>query len=179
MKSLVFDTETTGLIENVSVRLERQPEVIEFYGAVISDDGTVERELDTLIRPMTNSISPEIKKITGISPEMVENEKPFAYYASEIKELIESVDEVIAHNLTFDMDMINIEFQRLNNQVVKWPLLWTCTIEQSIHYQGKRLNLGALHEHLFGEKFVGAHRAKIDVEALIRCVVEMRRRRDL
>jgi hypothetical protein len=54
-----------------------------------------------------------------------------------------------------------------------------CTIEQSVHYTGYRMNLGDLHQHLLGEKFSGAHRAREDVEALLRVCVEMRLRGDL
>jgi hypothetical protein len=73
--------------------------------------------------------------------------------------------------------MIDLEAKRLN-RVIKWPPL-VCTVEQSIHYKGHRMNLGDLHEHLLGVRFSGAHRAKEDVDALVRCCVEMRKRGDL
>jgi hypothetical protein len=39
-----------------------------------------------------------------------------------------------------------------------------------------RLTLSNLHEHLFGEKFKDAHRARSDVMALVRVARELRRR---
>jgi hypothetical protein len=33
--------------------------------------------------------------------------------------------------------------------------------------------MSALHQHLFGEPFEGAHRAKQDTLALLRCCVEL------
>jgi DNA polymerase III epsilon subunit-like protein len=84
---------------------------------------------------------------------------------------------VIAHNLSYDRDMLNIEFQRLGH-FIAWPP-GLCTVEQSVHYKGYRLNLTGLHEYLFGQPFAGAHRARPDVEALTRCCVEMFKRRDL
>jgi hypothetical protein len=58
---------------------------------------------------------------------------------------------------------------------VKWPRR-ICTVEQTQHIKGFRLNLSGLHEFLFGEKFSGAHRAKVDVAALVRCSSEMFKR---
>ena len=35
MKAFIFDTETTGLVKNRTIKLDDQPEVIEFYGALV------------------------------------------------------------------------------------------------------------------------------------------------
>ena len=40
----------------------------------------------------------------------------------------------------------------------------------------RRLNLNKLHELLFGKEFTGAHRAKTDVHALVRCYHELMNR---
>jgi DNA polymerase III epsilon subunit-like protein len=88
--------------------------------------------------------------------------------------LIEAAPLVIAHNASFDVEMVDIEAARCGAKIV-WPRC-LCTVEQSSYVIGHRLTLGALHEHLLGEKFEGAHRAKVDVAALIRCVAEMVKR---
>ena len=178
MRTLLLDCETTGLIENRTVRASLLPEVIELY-ACIADTSSMEvkEEINELIKPKKLPLEPVITKITGITNRMLEDKLPFETYAESFREMVERADRVIAHNCSFDAEVLEIEFQRLG-LTIKWPEL-VCTVEMSLHYKGYRLSLSALHEHLFGEKFEGAHRAKADVMALLRCASEMDRRGDL
>jgi hypothetical protein len=73
------------------------------------------------------------------------------------------------------MEMVDIEFERLGRKA-PWPPRKVCTVEATVHLLGYRLSLQNLHKHLFGENFDEAHRAKVDVEALVRCCVELRKR---
>ena len=177
MRTLIADTETTGIHPNRTLRLERMPEIIEFYGHIVDlDRGVCSEEINQLIKPKTavDEGSKAHKKVQ-ITNAMLEQEKGFAFYAAEIKALIESADMFITHNISFDTEIIEIEYQRLA-QVIYWPRR-LCTVEQTVHLKGYRLSLSNLHEYLFGEKFEGAHRAKVDVEALTRCCIELRRRK--
>ncbi len=189
----IFDTETTGLIDNRSLPLDKQPQVIEFYGVKVDLDKIIKSkskkpvkpiaELEFLTKPsvLLKDVKTGGKKtitdITGIDDSMLEHAPPFSRVADRIINFLEGSPVVIAQNASFDRDMIEIEAERLGRKMV-WPPL-ICTVEQSIHYKGMRLNLGDLHEHLLGYRFPGAHRARPDVEALVRCCVEMRRRGDL
>jgi len=169
--AIVFDTETTGLIENRTLRLDRQPYVTEFYGCEIDlDTGEVRREVQRLCK-VPIKLEAKITKITGIDNAMLENENPFD---PEIIDFLESGEMIVAHNLSFDKDMIEIEAQRLERKVA-WPI-GICTVEQTIGMKGHRLSLSMLHKELFGEEFAGSHRARVDVEALCRCCVELRKR---
>ena len=171
MKCLIFDTETTGLIPNGLLSLDKQPEVIEFYGCRVDlMTGAVDEELDILIKPRLK-ISDEITKITGIDNDMVASSLPFVAHADAISNLIHGSDMVIAHNLSYDKEMIDIEFRRLG-KTITWPE-GRCTVEQTVHFKGHRLTLSDLHQFLFEKPFKGAHRAKVDVEALTRCCVEL------
>jgi len=173
--AICFDSETTGLIENRSRALSRQPEVIEFYGCLVDlSTGKIAEELDLLIRPKGLPLEERITQITGLRDEDLADAPSFGEVAERIKKLFAKAPVAIAHNATFDRDMIEIEFERLGIEI-QFPRL-LCTVEQSIHVRGHRLTLSALHEHLFDEAFVGAHRAREDVAALLRCAVEMRRR---
>lgn len=178
MRALVIDTETSDLISNRSIKLDLQPNVIEWYSALVNlQTGETESELNFLIKP-PKPISDEITKITGITNEMLDGKSDFNHFALVIKEAIETAPLVIAHNASFDREMIDIEFERLG-QTLAWPKL-LCSVEATIHLTGYRLTLGALHQHLFNnEPFVGAHRAKQDVQALIRCVVELHKRGEI
>lgn len=172
---LIFDTETTGLVDNLSTRSEKQPEIIEFCGMTINPQtGTMIDEFNSLIRP-TIPITEEITKLNNINNEMVRNAPTFKFLAPDIRDLIERSDCIVAHHAAFDRDMINLEFAKLGQTKIAWPLI-ICTIEATIHIKGFRLSLSALHEHLFGVAFDGAHRAKADVEALARIVVELRKK---
>lgn len=174
--AVIFDTETTGLIKNRQMPLDKQPEVIEFYGELIDlDTGKVHDQFEALIKPKVLPISDEIKRITGIDTDMVKSELPFHHYVYDIDKLLRQGDCVIAHNFNFDKDMLEIEYERANKSI-KWPEIQLCTVQQTMSLKKYRLNLSALHQELFGEPFAGAHRAKADVQALTRCCVELRKR---
>jgi len=176
VKVVCFDTETTGLVENRTRALERQPEIIEFYGCVASlVTGKVSYEVDVLIKPSTMPLEEHTTKITGIKTEDLTEAPSFGEIAPQIEDLFSRAKVAIAHNATFDRDMLEIEYQRLG-RVLTLPSRLLCTVEQTNHIKGHRLSLSALHEHLFGEVFSGAHRAKEDVRALLRCAVELRKR---
>lgn len=174
MKAIVFDTETSGLVENRTRALDRQPEIVEFYACVVDlKTGKVAKELDFLAKPSVELTEDNMSK-HGITNKMLEKAKPFKFYAPKVKEFFTFTKVAIAHNATFDRDMVEIEFERLKEKI-KLPKL-LCTIEQTMAIRGHRLNLSALHEYLFGKPFKGAHRAKVDVQALVRCCVELHKR---
>lgn len=173
--AVLFDTETTGLVENRTVPLDKQPEVIEFYACAADlKTGTIKAEVEMLIKPSRLPLPPKITQITGITDEMLEDKSPFSSFAPSIKKLIAGAPLMIAHNVRFDMDMVEIEFDRLEEKIV-WPRM-LCTVEQTVHIKSHRLNMGALYQYLFNENFKGAHRAKADVAGLLRCCVELHKR---
>lgn len=177
MIALILDTETTGLIDNRLTKLDKQPHIIEFYGCLADlKTGKVMCEVEHLVKPPV-SISPEVVKITGIDDETVSKANAFEAVAPQIETLISNSPMVIAHNMSYDKDMIEIEFERLGKKI-QWPEV-LCTVEQTIHLLGYRLNLSALYEHLFRLPLKKTHRAKNDVQALLQCCVELTQRGEL
>lgn len=172
MYSFVFDSETSGLVGTSLLPIKHQPKVTEIYGCLLEDGQKVD-EIEFFANP-GEKLDPKVVSITGITDAMLANEKPFVHYAPALDKIIARADEVVAHNLSFDVAMIDVEFERCG-LVVPWPAGRICTVEATEWIKGYRLSLGALHEHLFGEKFAGAHRARVDVEALTRCFLELRR----
>lgn len=173
--ALVFDTETTGLIRNGVLPLDRQPEIVEFYGCYVDlESGKIIKELERVFKP-SRKMGDDVIKIHGITNEMVEKAPPFAAFAREIMEFIEGADVVIAHNLSYDLEIVELECCKRLGEAIAWPRK-LCTVEQTAHLKGYRLSLTVLHEMLFGEKFPSAHRARHDVIALTRCCVELRKR---
>lgn len=171
MRACVFDTETTDLIDNIGRPLARQPYVIEFFG-VTADHGSMEltESLGMLIRPPF-TITSETTRITGITPDMLKDKLAFREHAQQIKAFIESHDRVVAHNLRYDMDMIDIEFARLD-MTIDWPE-GVCTVEATEYLEGYRLSLGKLHANRFGADFDDHHRAEPDTRALGRIYLDL------
>jgi len=173
VKATVFDTETTGLILNRTVRQAMWPEVIEFSSATIDWDTLEELgDYTTLIKPSAR-ITEDTTKVTGITNDMVHTAPSFRDVSERIRWTLESSDLVIAHNASFDVEMLDMQLERLRQPGMKWPRV-ICTVEQTVGMEGRRLTLGELHERLFGAKHEGAHRADADVRALLRCVIRLK-----
>lgn len=173
-----FDTETTGLIDNHTVKLDKQPEIIEIYCCIFNDkDGKIKHELNTFIKPKV-PITDLITKITGITNAMVKDAPPYSSAGKHIIQMLNNAPVMTGHNLSFDIEMVAIEQERC-----KLPPLQTnkliCTVEQTVHLRGMRLSLSNLHQYLFNEPFEGAHRAKVDVHAQVRCYMELKKRGEI
>jgi DNA polymerase III epsilon subunit-like protein len=173
----IFDTETTDLVANSLISEKHQPHIIEFYGCLVNDMGEITDELGFLCDPGV-PVTPEITRITGIKPQDVQGQPPFSAFTNQILCLIGKAEAAVAHNLSFDMTVVDAEFNRLGQKVV-WPKTKICTVQETEWFKGYRLSLSALHEHLFDEKFEGAHRAKVDVSVLVKCFNELRERGDV
>lgn len=175
MKAILFDTETTDLMPNSVIALEHRPHIIEFYAMelTMAGDGTWHKtgELEFFCKPPV-PISEEITRITGIKPDDVRGAKRFREHADAVAAFFAGKDMAVAHNLSYDHAVVNTEFERLDRDM-EWPTEKLCTVEATEHLKGYRLSLSALHEELFGEPFTGAHRARVDVEAMGRCFMEL------
>lgn len=164
----IFDTETTGLFSSALVDEKNKPELIEFMAVKMDlNTNTIIKEYEFLCKPQ-RKISAESEKITGINEETVKDAEPFAFYVADVRDALENTDAVIAHNLSYDKEMIDTEMARCGIKI-KWPRM-ICTVEETICIRGHRLTLTDLHFELTGAKFEGAHRARHDVEALVKCV---------
>jgi DNA polymerase-3 subunit epsilon len=177
MIAAVFDTETTGLIENHVVKLDRQPEVIEFSCRLVQWEYP-EEVVDTyseLIRPVLGKLPDETKKLTHLTDEDLKDCPTFDKLAADIKVFIERAEVVVGHNLSYDMEMVDLEFERLEPKLrVEWPRLRICTVEQTMHFFGRRMKLEELYRELTKQEQRDAHRALPDVDTTIACLMKMR-----
>lgn len=177
MIMMAFDTETTGLTSNRLTRLDLQPEVIEFAGVVFNaDTAEVLEELEFMCKP-SRKVPEKITSMTGISDEDLADKPPFSQFAEKAFAFIERQPVIAAHNLSFDMEILDLEADRLGKKIA-WPR-GICTVEQSMHITGYRIKLADLHERLVGERFKDAHRAMADVMGLVRVCCALRKRGDL
>jgi DNA polymerase-3 subunit epsilon len=185
----VFDTETTGLIDNHSIKLDKQPEVIEFASAwadwesLATDAPRMIDEFSVLIKPR-NPISEEITSRTAIDNDMVRDAPHFSSIFHQIYTLVSTADIICGHNLSFDMEILDLEFERMGQKIM-WPAERICTVEQTAHIAqaakrkgtGNRISLADLYFYLTGQEHEGAHRALVDVRATLRCLGELRKRK--
>ena len=168
---IIFDTETTGLLDPEIQALDKQPEIIEFAAIKISDsDYEVIERIEFLVKPRI-PVQPHITKITSITNKQLQDCQPFAAHIPALCEFFLGERTLIAHNLDFDRRMLEVELKRAGKALqFPWPFRHLCTVEETIHLNNHRMKLKDLHRELTGDEFEGAHRAMVDTEALLRVV---------
>ncbi|PHS32852.1 MAG: DNA polymerase III subunit epsilon [Sulfurovum sp.] len=100
-KYILFDTETTGNQEHdriiqIGAMIVHSKDEIEFYDELCSTDV---------------SISIEAMEVHNITPDVIENQPPYAelIFAKKLEELNQKENYLIAHNINFDLDMVKKE----------------------------------------------------------------------
>lgn len=185
-KIFVFDTETTWFIDKKESDLEKQPRVIQFAGILWTlKNGVFEEEkrVNILINPDI-PIPYDASQIHHIYDIDVKHEKKIEDTIDTILWYINTPDVVIWHNIEYDEDMIKLELKRLGREYEYRPKQTICTMNTTIDFcklakknenaSGyKRPKLWELHKKLFDEYFIGAHDALTDVEATLRCFIEL------
>ena len=120
MKVLLFDTETTGLIDKkidlTYDNLDKFPHIVQLSYVILDvDNYEVIRLYDTIIKVNNNVfISEENSKIHGITNYISAMEGINVKSALfELLTDIEMADIVVCHNIEFDLTILNIEIMRL------------------------------------------------------------------
>lgn len=173
---IVLDTETTALTAATHAPLTMQPHIIEF-AAVRLDDTTLERGdvMHFLCKPPV-SVPKEMKKINGMTDDLLANEKPFAFYYPAVCEFFLGTRVMVAHNLAFDSDVLSSELRRMGKLIqFPWPVEHVCTVERTQDIIGKYLKLSDLYRHATGRDAAQTHRALDDVNLLVEIVQWMRK----
>ncbi len=118
-KFAVFDVETTGVSASYSDRM------VEIAVVLMSADGQIEAEYDTLLNP-NRSTGPSW--VHGISDEMVVDAPIFADIAGNLVDLFK--DRIlVGHNITFDLRFLGAEFARIDQGL---PIVPTaCTLQMA------------------------------------------------
>lgn len=150
MKTLTFDTETTGVDTS-------KDQIVEL--CLMGDDN---RSVVWRIKPKV-AISPEAQAVHGISMEDLKDCPTFIQVAETIKPYFDEADVLIGYNVGFDINMAMEAFERcampldLKGKLIVDPLkLW---------YQLEKRNLESAYEMFTGKKMEGAHAAEADVKA--------------
>ena len=212
MRILVFDTETTGLPKSKIINpeaLQLWPHIVQFsyiiYDTVLND---IVESSDSIIKMPENVIIPEesikfhgitdeISLLKGVEIDAILNE--FFYH-------LRNVDELIGHNVSFDINMVKVELLRLiysdnfqnEKKEYKYNLHFlnnfkniSCTLQDSIELcnikaltkYGKEYlkypKLVELHYKLFEMTPNNLHNSFNDILITLRCFMKMKHNMDL
>ena len=167
---IVFDLETTGLPKAEGSDLDMQPKIIEFGAIKLTEELIEVDRLEFFCNPK-HMLHPKITKITGITDDMLKDQKPFIAHLDRLNEFFLGTKRMFAHNLGFDRKILKFELERLDKVTsFPWPYEHTCTVEVGQRVWGKMRKLGDIYEELFEEKIEGSHRSMNDVEATLRII---------
>jgi len=168
MSIIFIDTETTNLLAVEAADLANQPYMVEICCVKVNIYLEKPEVFSQLIKPPIR-IPDEVIKIHHITNEDVADKKPFAAHYKDLAAFFIGATHMIGHNLQFDKKILENELKRINKLTsFPWPTTNICTVESIMKIKGHRMNLGDLHEELFGMRFEEAHRAEADTMALVR-----------
>jgi DNA polymerase III epsilon subunit-like protein len=182
---LILDTETTGKPINYNApmkEVDNWPRVIQLAWMVCNESGEEIVRHVHLIKPDGWVIPKEEFWIKhGYSTERSEQEGvAIEYVLDQFVHDLNGCHTVVAHNLSFDYNVLGAELLRKKMRANAKPLK-ICTMVSSTDllkipgkYGYKYPNLTELHNHLFGRSFEGAHDAMNDVVACKDCFFELR-----
>lgn len=186
IKLLFFDTETTGVPKNYKAPasdLYNWPRLVQLGYLIYDANGTLITSGNHIIKPDNFTIPIESSAIHGITTQKAIDEGvDLVSVLLEIRNHIENVDYLVAHNMAFDEKILGAEFLRNNMLNIIENKTKICTMESSIEfcailnsYGYKWPKLSELHFKLFGYDFDGAHDAFSDIEATAKCFWELKK----
>lgn len=209
---LVFDTETSGLIPWSSKKMEEYPYVLQL-SFILYD--VVQKKIvykyNKYIKPPDNVIITQfITDLTGINRELCNKSGVNIVTAlHEFYQAYKLCDAIVAHNIQFDIKMLEVEIIRNYAELVRTipriAFMFNTTYNNFINKQtfctmllGKNIcnilvpsktdpkvsykknpKLEELYEKLFQEKIANAHDAYYDTVACLRCFVSLKYNEDL
>ena len=110
MREIIFDTETTGLDS-------RDDRVIELGGVELVNRFPTGRTFHKFINPQGRAVHAEAQAVHGISAADLKDKPTFAEIAEEWLAFTDGA-KLVAHNATFDVGFLNVEFGRLGHPVI-------------------------------------------------------------
>lgn len=128
-----------------------------------AEGATLDEALDLLVDPET-AIPEDVTELTGIAPEDVRGQPPFAEQIDRLTPLLADADLAGYNAIAYDLPLLTAEFERVgrslpgpDDRVVLDPY----RLEQVLRPR----TLTALYERYTGESLTDAHDAMADVQA--------------
>lgn len=182
---LVFDTETTGLINYKAKKTDScQPRMVQLGAILYEDNGQVRGEANLIIKPDGWTVPAEAAAVHGITTEIAERcGVPVVLALNIFNRWAGMADTIVAHNFDYDDVIMLSEFARIDRPPAFKEKPAFCTMKAStdiVKVQGARGNkwpkLQETHKFFFGVEFEGAHDAMADVRACGRVFFELLKR---
>ncbi len=207
MRTLVFDTETTGLPKTQIITpetLNTWPHIVQFsYIIFDTDTNKIVKIKDCIIKvPDGVTISEENSKIHGITTEIsLAKGVSLKPVLEEFFEDLNAADHIVGHNVSFDINMIKAEINRLIldsldvNEVVNLHEYLTvlkttnniyCTMQETIELCAIEMKdkfgrpykkfpkLVELYQKMFGVTPKNLHNSLNDVIVCLRCFIKLK-----
>ncbi|MDN5473276.1 MAG: PolC-type DNA polymerase III, partial [Lactococcus raffinolactis] len=151
---VVFDVETTGLSAVYNKLIQ--------VAASKMHKGNVIEQFDEFIDP-GHPLSEFTTQLTGITDDMVRGSKPLEQVLKEFQAFCQG-SILVAHNATFDVGFMNMNYQRHHLPVIKQPVIDTLEFARNLYPEFKRHGLGPLTKR-FQVSLESHHLANFDAEA--------------
>lgn len=173
MKRLYFDTETTGL-PNPTDNLDDQPHIVQVAAILVDDEKGEVLALNVIVKPDGWEVPAGAAAVHGISTEDAANFGiPVRIAMATFSQMCRQADQIVAHNIGFDLKLVGYELRRLDAPNVAAEKPQFCTMDATTdlcrlpgkYGKFKWPKLTESHQHIFGESFEGAHDALADVRA--------------
>jgi DNA polymerase III epsilon subunit-like protein len=207
MRTLVFDSETTGLSKTQIISpstIHLWPHVVQFSYIIFDTElNKIVKIKDSIIKvPDGSIISEENAKIHGITTEIsLAQGTSLQPVLEEFFTDFDSADHIVGHNVSFDINMIKAELQRLImnsfnvDEVIKLQEYLTkintatkfyCTMQETIDLCAIELKdkygrpykkfpkLVELYQKMFSVTPRGLHNSLNDVIVCLRCFIKLK-----
>ena len=203
MRTLVFDSETTGLSKTQIISpstMHLWPHVVQFsYIVFDTESNEIVKIKDSIIKvPDGFTITEENAKIHGITTEIsLTKGTSLLPVLEEFFADFDSSDHIVGHNVSFDINMIKAELQRLimNSSDKKLQEYLTkintstkfyCTMQETIELCAIELKdkygrpykkfpkLVELYQKMFGVTPKNLHNSLNDVIVCLRCFIKLK-----
>ena len=136
MRKLILDTETSGLDPE-------KDRIIELACVEMVNDSPTGNKYHRYFNPGNIIISNEAEQIHGLNNKFLEKFPTFEKSSQEFLDFIKD-SQLIIHNASFDLSMINASLERIGKEVINSSRA-VCTLEMSRKmFPGSKNNLNAL-----------------------------------
>ncbi|HKJ33629.1 MAG TPA: 3'-5' exonuclease [Balneolales bacterium] len=183
---LFVDTETTGFPKRWDAPisdLKNWPRMVQIAWLVYDEETNFVDEKNYIIKPDGFSIPESAVKIHHITTEMAKNRGvDLSEVLTEFSSAIDETDTIVAHNISFDMNIIGAEFLRtqIEHSLSKKKRICTmkstaefCAIENKYGFKWPKLS--ELYYKLFQTSFPEMHNAEADIKATAKCFWELKK----
>lgn len=194
MRALIFDTETTGLIDSkATYESPTQPHLVQLACILLDANGEQRAQVSLIVKPAGWTIPQAASDVHGITQEIADTYGVHLKVAvAAFTNLRAQADILVAHNISFDEMVMKAAIHRCKaTPKSNGPAERFCTMDRSSTIVGlpptarmvaagftknKPPNLGEAVRFFFNEDLTGAHDAMVDAAACARLYLELRRR---